>query len=375
MAMALAQTSTPEEGWAKILRKPANKAWSDVIVGVKAVGMKYTVTKLEKVLANLGVNVAENCYYFDGYSCLYFMPDTMNHSCEAGQGTYLEGEPRDKLPGITDAPVPYPAGSTSYWPCIADVANGTMDIMITLQRAESHQLTFGGMSSACKVHYGTFLGASIGAPLHGGAGHDGTTGMTALLKSEALIGGTPPRQQLVIMDYVNSDTGHQPCKLLMGTFAPIVDYLTIMKIRIPECGQNPIMSIVNRYYEDFGYTADDVAGLECIDALAYHPTRTVQPVRQKMNSRLRLTVSSPAFKMSAVEFDVPFGGHRTVSITIVDQRGRLVRELDSRWAKGSMVVAWDGKSESGRQIPAGSYVARVQSGSTSDAGSIQLIPR
>jgi hypothetical protein len=113
MAIALAQKPTAAEAWATILRKPANKAWSDVVVGIKAVGMKYTVTKLTKVLTALGVNVAQNAYYFDGFSCVYFLPDApMQFSSEAGQGTSLNGQPRDKLHGIMNAPVPYPTGST-----------------------------------------------------------------------------------------------------------------------------------------------------------------------------------------------------------------------------------------------------------------------
>lgn len=376
MAMALAQKPTAAEAWATILRKPANKAWSDVVVGIKAVGMKYTVTKLTKVLTALGVNVAQNAYYFDGFSCVYFLPDApMQFSSEAGQGTSLNGQPRDKLHGIIAAPVPYPAGSTSSWPCVADVANGRMDIMITLQRAESHGDNFGGLSSACKTHYGTFLGASIGAPLHGGSGHDGTTGMFAIQKSQAILGGTPPRQQLVIMDYIHADSNFTPCKLLMGTFAPIVDYLTIMKIRKGTMGMNPTMTTVNRYYSDFGYTAADVANLDFVDALSYVPSGTDRQPPQQMSSRLQLSVSNPAFKAATVNYDIPFGDHKVVSVDIFDQRGRLVRELNTRWETGSMTIAWDGKAESGVRLPAGGYIAKVKSGSTSDAGTIMLMPR
>jgi hypothetical protein len=40
-----------------------------------------------------------------------------------------------------------------------------------------------------------------------------------------------------------------------------------------------------------------------------------------------------------------------------------------------MMIAWDGKAESGVRLPAGSYVANVKSGSQSAAGTIMLIPR
>ena len=196
------------------------------------------------------------------------------------------------------------------------------------------------------------------------------TGLLSLQKSAAILGGTPPRQQLVftksIADSVN--------RIVMGTFAPIVDYLTITRIRGPIEGKSYNANVVKRFYQDFGYTDADVAGLDFIDAMAYDPTGTIRPAPIQENSRLSLVVSNPSFKLSTVDFDLPYSTPLKVSINIFDQQGRLVREFAPGWER-SMMVAWDGKSQSGMRVPAGAYAIKVRNGGNSTARSIVLTPR
>jgi flagellar hook assembly protein FlgD len=63
-----------------------------------------------------------------------------------------------------------------------------------------------------------------------------------------------------------------------------------------------------------------------------------------------------------------------VSVSILDQKGRLVREFNPGW-ESSMMVAWDGKTQSGLRVPAGIYAVKVRNGGNSAAGSFALVPR
>ena len=83
-------------------------------------------------------------------------------------------------------------------------------------------------------------------------------------KSDAIIGGNPARQQLCVVDslWANKpeNTGkpdYMPCYLVMGTFGPAVDYITIKKIREGVMGATHTPSLVSQYMTQFGYTTAD----------------------------------------------------------------------------------------------------------------------
>lgn len=85
-----------------------------------------------------------------------------------------------------------------------------------------------------------------------------------LNKSDAIVGGAPPRQQLCIVDWLiaNKASSHgtpeaMPCYLLMGTFAPAVDYQTVKKIREQVMGATHDDAVVESYLAGFGYTPKD----------------------------------------------------------------------------------------------------------------------
>jgi flagellar hook assembly protein FlgD len=372
MAMALAKKATATEAWATIFRKPAAKTWANVKVAIKAPGSFATVAKICKELNKLGV-VNSNICYFDSNTTLcmvWFAPPTgVTYSKSANTAD-------DKLHGLTKTPVPYPSGSTSQWNCATDIANGTIDILITMMYNHSHSDTLGGASLCCKSLYGVFNAVDVGEPLHGynGGANDGITGMLALQKSSAIIGGTPPRQQLVLLDCVKGEN-FQPNRLLMGTFAPAVDYLCIMKIRKDIMGLSPKPAVMAKYATEFGYTEAQYTAMNWVDALSYVPSNTVSQSQQQKHSRLQMSISNSAFQPSSVDFDLPASEHMLVSISIFDQKGRLVRELSQRWDHAGMALSWDGKSESGMRVPAGMYAVKVSNAGNIRTGSIRLIPR
>jgi hypothetical protein len=63
---------------------------------------------------------------------------------------------------------------------------------------------------------------------------------------------------------------------------------------------------------------------------------------------------------AALLYRVPAAGH--VTVTIHDASGRTVRTLYDRESPGSGILAWDTRDESGREVAAGVYFARLVSG-------------
>jgi hypothetical protein len=84
-------------------------------------------------------------------------------------------------------------------------------------------------------------------------------------------------------------------------------------------------------------------------------------------SAFRLRVSAepnPAHGSVALRVESDAAGERVLEV--FDLSGRLVRRLSSGWEEGgARSVRWDGTNASGRRVPAGVYVARLQSGGKS----------
>jgi hypothetical protein len=62
-----------------------------------------------------------------------------------------------------------------------------------------------------------------------------------------------------------------------------------------------------------------------------------------------------------------------VHVTIYDIQGRIVRTLfDGPQALGEQSVTWDGRDRTGRIMPSGTYLYRVDTGAAADMGKITL---
>jgi hypothetical protein len=159
--------------------------------------------------------------------------------------------------GTISTPVPKP--HKGMFKCTAAVANGTIDILVNI--AVNKGSAFAGFTMTLKNHAGTFEPMPI--HLGGGLGY-----ILAFNKSEAILGGTPVRQQLCIVDSIWGMTGgpfgvpnKRPCALAMGTFAPAVDYIVARRIREPMMGCTHPESL-NRIMSEFGYS--DFANLDFV---------------------------------------------------------------------------------------------------------------
>jgi hypothetical protein len=253
MAMRLANTTTPDAAWKTIFR--SSKPWASTRVAIK-INVTETknmprlavVEKLCRVIAGLGVP-ATNIIVYDG-GPESFASATSNYTpyfstTDSSKIPGVVGHINDELGGTTDAPLP--DGTTS--PCTADIAKGAIDILVNIAINKGH-IYYGKASLCMKNHYGTFL-----------PNHDADYLFT-INKSDAIVGGTPPRQQLCIVDSLfaiktyNNGPDTMPYYLVMGTFAPIVDYLTVKKVR-EEVLKYTHDSIIDTYPTTFGYTAKD----------------------------------------------------------------------------------------------------------------------
>lgn len=254
MAMRLADTATADEAWKTIFR--SSKPWASTLVAIKVnvtepknIPRLAVVEKLCRVIAALGVPAGNIIVYDGGPEA--FASNTSNYvpyfsTTDQSKIPGVISKINDALGGTTNAPLP--DGTSAA--CTADIANGKVDILINIAINKGH-IYYGKASLCMKNHYGTF------AP-----NHDADY-LFKISKSDAFVGGNPPRQQLCIVDSIfanktyNAAPEAMPYYLVMGTFAPAVDYLTVKKIREEVLKYSHDSAIVDSYLTTFGYTSQD----------------------------------------------------------------------------------------------------------------------
>jgi hypothetical protein len=216
------------------------------------------IEKFCRVMAGLGVPAA-NVFIYDG--------NNQFGGSISSYKTYFSTTDTSKIPGVVcnlndelggTASAALPDGSSAE--CTANIAKGKVDILINIANNKGHAL-FGGSTLCMKNHFGTFVPPSM-------SDHNNLSKMSSytfnINKSDAILGGTPVRQQLCFVDSLiankasNSGTPEAiPAYLVMGTFAPAVDYLTVKKIREGVMSATHDSSLVNSFMTSFGYTTSD----------------------------------------------------------------------------------------------------------------------
>jgi hypothetical protein len=256
MAMQLANQTTADAAWKAIFRT-GKGSWAATKVAIKinaaeAKNMAHIaiLQKLCTILVGYGVLPA-NIVIYDGQ---------IFNSGAANYASYVSLTDTTKvlavlsnlssaLGGMANAAIPGGSSTT----CAADIANGVIDIVINIASNKGHDMAFNGGTTLCmKNHFGTF------APKHD------VNYMFNINKSDALLGGNPVRQQLCFVDSLfanktkNMGTPEvMPCYLIMGVFAPAVDYLTVKKVREAVLGCTHDAAIINSYLTTFGYATTD----------------------------------------------------------------------------------------------------------------------
>jgi hypothetical protein len=256
MAMQLAQVATADAAWKAIFR--TSKAWAATKVAIKVNGIEprimASVAVIEKfcnVFTGLGVLPA-NIFIYDGSSLGAAGIPTLASYFSATDTTKIPGVVGNNsiLGGTTNAPIP--GGSSAA--CTANIANGTIDILVNIANNKGHNQAWTGSATLCmKNHFGTF------PPTHD------LNYMFNINKSDALLGGTFVRQQLCFVDSLLAISGKmntgspdkQPNYLIMGVFGPAVDYLTVKKVREAILGSTHTDATINSYLTTFGYATTD----------------------------------------------------------------------------------------------------------------------
>jgi hypothetical protein len=176
--------------------------------------------------------------------------------------------------------LPPPLAAGAQGRCQADIAAGTVDILINMALCKGHSSGFGTFTMCLKNHYGTFRPGC-------NTSYNNTNYLFSINKTEAILGqmdaGTGrivfPRQQLCFIDALWASQGGpsggpsvRPNRFFMGTFGPAVDYQVATKFRRDTMGWSINTTVTNRFLSEFGYTAGDFPdGGALVDALDWTP--------------------------------------------------------------------------------------------------------
>ncbi len=379
IAMALAVRSTPGEAWATIFRKPASKAWSEVRVVIKtnALGENHprvaVIDKVCQVLHSFGVPFANMTLYDAGRNCINLYSSLVGRTDSLGlpAGITVQGR-GNNVDGTVTIPTVNTGTSITCTQIIASSGpTYNYDIMVNVAVNKGHTNPSNGLVTlTMKNHLGSV-----------NVNHCPNMNMMYLMNtSDAIVGGDPPRQQLCIVDSLwgqlsgPSGTpgdwlgqGEDPnvYRLIMGTFGPAIDYLTVKKVREPEIHATH-NTTVDQYVTSFGYTTPqqtELLTLAPLPTVAGPGWVDMSPAgvgsggaeRGSTGATLLVHAAGPGGLSASVALKVP-SARRAMRLSIHTLRGELVRDLGT---PAGNAVLWDGRSSSGTMVSAGTYVARL----------------
>ena len=291
MAIQLAQKSTATEAWSTIFR--SSKPWASTKVAIKTNGVQGStgnhprVAVIKKIcdvfIDQLGVPAA-NIILYDANSSAATTYSTYASLTDTTKIRATVSDKAQSLGGMVPVTI---AGSTKSISAVADLVNGVIDILVDIASLKIHSgpgtsYGFGGCSLCMKNHFGTFInqGTETGTGDASSTGLHSLDAIFSINKHAAILGGNPVRQQLCIVDGLLANGGSSAVwsvrtdRIVMGTFAPIVDYFTATKILLnstimaagpmPAAGVTSAALLVPQYLTSFGYAATDaLQWVEC----------------------------------------------------------------------------------------------------------------
>ena len=288
MAMQLAQKSTATEAWSTIFR--SSKPWTSTKVAIKTnaiqgnTGNHPRVAIIKKIcdvfIDQLGVPAA-NIILYDANADASATYTTYASLTDATKIRATVSKYAQSLGGMVPVTI---AAATKSISAPADLVNGVIDILVDICTLKVHSgpgtsYGFGSCSLCMKGHLGTFINQGTDAS-------PSSTGLHVLEaifninKHAAILGGNPVRQQLCIVDGLLANGGNSAIwsvranRIVMGTFAPIVDYFAATKLllnsTIMAAGPMPALGVTNantllpQFLTSFGYAATDaLQWVEC----------------------------------------------------------------------------------------------------------------
>jgi hypothetical protein len=382
MAAALAGTADYAEAWAAVFQKPAGKDWADVNVAVKVnslddrnVPRLAIVAKVCEELHNLGVPYGSMTVYDGGGKT-----DDANHiwqyADEFSRTILPQGVRVSKNLGGEVVEVALPDSTEVF--CLSPLLDDTVDLLVNIAVNKGHDIPeLGSFTLTMKNHVGSIFIND----------HPSPDQLFEMNKINVILGrGSPPRQQLCIVDSLwglragpygvpDSDT---KC-LVMGTFSPAVDYLTVKKIReAPEFMgiDDTNREMLDRFMTEFGYdiNSDEIQDLDLVDALSYEPPVYTEDRRPVSGDEIIVSMTVPA-RPSRIRFSIPGNNLHGLRMGIYDLRGRIVRSLGLPQRGGRHApVTFDGMDKTGSTLSPGEYIVKVDTGKSVKSRSFVLLP-
>jgi len=406
MAMMLTQKTTAALAWSTIFQKPASKAWANVRVALKTNGIGGTTTNRPRVaiykkicdvlIDQLGVQ-ASNIVLYDAcddaskyYTTTYV---SLTDSTKIRAVISTRASSMGGLKAVTLVNWNTAKGASS---CPADLLDGAIDILVNVAACKSHDGTgghfnYGSCTLCMKNHFGTFTDSNQSS--HSDGLHVNDSGASTLPtplslieinQHAAILGGTPVRQQLCIVDALLSNGASGPAggwdnrtdRIVMGTFAPIVDYCAannillnkaIMTIPMAQLGITNAAVILPQFLTNFGYTTADVQN----SWIEFAPGTAVLGAKAQAHSGrlVQVALAHPSFKQSSVQFTIA-PSTEALRVSIVDGQGRLVRKLSA--VSDASSIVWDGLSTGGTSVATGNYLVKIIAGNLERSGIIRV---
>lgn len=371
MAVQLTLRSTAATAWSTIFQRPASKQWNQVIVAIKVncsnvlnMPRVAVVNKLCIELIALGV-LPRNITIYD--SCA--------NAWGTGKYTDADGNPVAGLDSgvivsntdaTTDAGPVVPIGSETLI-CSSVVAQKNADdsisylpdIIINCAVNKGHLDEYGGFTMTMKNHIGTI---KFDCP--------SAQELIDINQSEAIIGqgtsGIPCRQQLCIIDSLwASTTGptdandKYPCRIIMGTLAPVVDYLTAEKVRKDVMNVTYNTTVVDTWLSAFGYAPSDPEWIELTPSTGISLKGFSSATE---STTIRVSLSNNLSRPKVVTLTAPFR-FKPLSIKLFDLRGRIVRDIILPARTENVIDLNDDGVFPHRQLPTGTYTLKCSMGS------------
>ena len=272
MAMMLTNKTAAADAWSAIFR--SSKPWASTRVAIKtnailgANGNHPRVAVIKKIcdvfVDQLKVPAA-NIVLYDANSDASSCYSTYCSLTDATKIRAVASVRAQSLGGTVPVTI---ASATKTMIGVADLVNGAVDILVNIAIVKRHSgpgtaYAYGSCSLCMKNHLGTFINS-------GTENNPSATGLhnidaiCDINKQPAVVGGDPVRQQLCIVDGLlangNGAGGSfdtRVDRLVMGTFAPIVDYLTAMRIMKDVMNKPDANNNLPKFLTNFGYAETD----------------------------------------------------------------------------------------------------------------------
>lgn len=361
MALQLAKKSSPHAAWAVIFQKPAAKEWNQTKVAIK-VNCIYSnmmpnvaiVGKVCKVLIERGVP-AGNITIYD--SC---------HNASGNEkytGQVGKGIPEGVIVSTLTGDGEQIAVGSGTLQCTSVVTG--CDILVNCAINKGHSQTDkGGFTLTMKNHTGTM---KYSCPT--------LQEMINENRCDTILGGTPPRQQLCIVDCLWSakegpfeNASHLTHRIVMGTFGPVVDIAVAKKIREPIMSATHNAAAMSTILSSFGYTEADIQWEEHTPAGA-----AVQhgQLAARASKELTLAINRGGTNITIGNFPIE-PQSALVTCSISDLTGKNLRTLRVN-ALTSTTVVWDGFNRSGHRVKSGTYVAAISAAGKTTRHTFSLV--